>query len=185
MIGGSPASLELETLEPGVGLTEVPKSIFDLYQKVFNEKQTSSQLLREVIHDDWVSRPNVLNPTERGPGLNGLKKLADLFSQLMPDFKVDVKARVIHEDKVIVLSKISGTVSRAPQGYKEFPQFPGIPVEKLIGKKFETIALDIHKIVDGKIKQTYHVEDWQTATGQMLNGTPVPDFGFDREFIDF
>ena len=184
MIGG-PTFYSLETWLRGVGLTEVPKSVFDLYQKVFNEKQSSTQLLREIVHDDWVSRPNVLNPTEKGPGLNGLKQLADLFSQLLPDFEIDVKARIIHEDKVIVLSNISGTVAGAPQGYKELPQFPGIPVEKLIGKKFETIALDIHKIVDGKIKQSYHIEDWQTAAGQMLNGTPVPDFGFNREFIDF
>ena len=46
-------------------------------------------------------------------------------------------------------------------------------------------SADIHKIVDGKIKQTYHIEDWQTAAGQMLNGTPVPDFVFNWEFIDF
>merc|ERR1712156_1290665 len=185
LTGGSPASLELETLEPGVGLTEVPKSIFDLYQKVFNEKQTSSQLLREIVHDDWVSRPNVLNPTERGPGLNGLKTLIDLNSKLVPDFKLDVKARILHEDKVIVLSKMSGTVVGALPGSNELPQFPGIPVEKLIGKKFETMAIDIHKIVDGKIKQSYHTEGWQTALGQMLNGTLVPDFGVDRAFIDF
>ena len=47
------------------------------------------------------------------------------------------------------------------------------------------MALDIHKIVDGKVKQSYHIEDWQTALAQMLNGTPAPDFGFDRAFIDF
>ena len=98
---------------------------------------------------------------------------------------IERKATLVHEDKVIVLSKISGTIAGALPDFNELPQFPGIPVEKLIGKKFETIALDIHKIVDGKIKQTYHVEDWQTAAGQMLIGTPVPDFGFDREFIDF
>ena len=103
----------------------------------------------------------------------------------MPDLKVEAKATILHEDKVIVLEQISGTIARAPPRLREFPQFPGIPVEKLIGKKFETIAIDIHKIVDGKIKQSYHIEDWQTAAGQMLNETPVPDFGFDRAFIDF
>ena len=163
----------------------MPKCIFDLYEKVFNEKQTSSQLLREIVHDDWVERPNVLNPAEKGPGLNGLKTLIDLNSKLVPNFKLDVKARILHEDKVIVLSKMSGTVAGALSGSNELPQFPGIPVEKLIGKKFETMAIDIHKIVDGKIKQSYHIEGWQTALRQMLNGTLVPDFGFDQAFIDF
>merc|ERR1711988_53563 len=185
LTGGPPASLELENLEPGVGLKKVPKCIFDLYEKVFNEKQTSSQLLREIVHDDWVERPNVLNPAEKGPGLNGLKTLIELNFKLVPNFKFDVKARILHEDKVIVLSKMSGTVAGALPGSNELPQFPGIPVEKLIGKKFETMAIDIHKIVDGKIKQSYHIEGWQTALGQMLNGTLVPDFGFDQAFIDF
>ena len=84
-----------------------------------------------------------------------------------------------------VFSEISGTIAGALPGFNEVPQFPGIPVEKLIGKKFKSMALDIHKIVDGKVKQSYHIEDWQTALAQMLNGTPAPDFGFDRAFIDF
>ena len=83
------------------------------------------------------------------------------------------------------MSKNSGTVARALPGSNELTQFTGVPVKKLIGKKFHTLTLDIHKIVDGKIKQSFHIEDWQTALAQMLNGTPAPDFGFDRAYIDF
>ena len=184
--GGPPASLELEHLPSGVGLTEVPQSIIDFYQKILSEKDASNQTLnKQLVHDDWVSRPNMASPLEKGPGLIGVKQIADYFAKIIPDFKIDVKARILHEDKVIVLSKISGTIAGALPGSNEISQFPGIPVEKLIGKKFKTIALDIHKIVDGKIKQSFHIEDWTTALSQMLNGTPAPDFGFDRAYIDF
>jgi len=186
LTGEPPASLELEHLESGEVLTEVPQCIVHLYDKILNEKDVFNVTLhKKLVHDDWVSRPNLSNPQEKGPGLIGLKQIAGYFLKLIPDFIIDRKATLLHEDKVIVLSEISGTIAGALPGFNELPQFPGIPVEKLIGKKFKSMALDIHKIVDGKVKQSYHIEDWQTALAQMLNGTPAPDFGFDRAFIDF
>ena len=50
----------------------------------------------------------------------------------------------------------------------------------LTGEKFETLGISIHRIVDGKIKQTYHIDEWQLGVDQMLSGKPVPDFGFDQ-----
>jgi len=55
----------------------------------------------------------------------------------------------------------------------------------LKGKRFETLVFEVHCIRDGKIKQTYRVIDWATALQQMVHGHPAPDFGFDRNFIDF
>ena len=88
-------------------------------------------------------------------------------------------------DKVIVLSKVTATVEGVPEGMEEIPFWPGIPAEKLIGKSFETLALDIQVIADGKIKQSWHMEDWATALTQMLYGTPPPDFGLDPEYLNF
>ena len=67
----------------------------------------------------------------------------------------------------------------------EIPIFPGIPIKKLIGKKFETLALHLHRIIDGRMKQNFHIEDWQTAVNQMVNDKPPPDFGFDRGYLNF
>ena len=106
--------MELEQLPSGVGLTEVPQSIIDFYQKILTEKDASNQTLnKQLVHDDWVLRPNIISPLEKGPGLNGLKQIAGFFAKLIPDFKAENKARILHEDKVIVLSKISGTVAGA------------------------------------------------------------------------
>merc|ERR1712086_131222 len=67
----------------------------------------------------------------------------------------------------------------------EISFLPGIPAEKFMGKRFETMHLAVHCIRDGKIKQTYHIEDWSTAIHQMLYNRPAPDFGFERDFVDF
>ena len=45
-----------------------------------------------------------------------------------------------------------------------------------MNKEFKTVALDIHKIVDGKIKQSYHIEDWHTALEQMLSQPHNPRY---------
>ena len=38
-------------------------------------------------------------------------------------------------------------------------------------------------IKNKKLKHAWHIEDWQTAAYQILNGTPTPDFGLDESFL--
>ena len=85
-------------------------------------------------------------------------------------------------DRITLMSKLSGTITNI-EGFPELPMFPGIPSEKLLGKKFDMRAIDIQIIRDGKVKQEYHIEDWAAALNQMLNGSPPSDFGLDEEFI--
>ena len=44
---------------------------------------------------------------------------------------------------------------------------------RIIGKSFESFALDVQIIKDGQIKRTWHFEDWTSALAQML-GAPKP-----------
>ena len=39
----------------------------------------------------------------------------------------------------------------------------GVEPSRLIGKKCESMAIDIQIIKDGKIKRTWHFEDWSTC----------------------
>ena len=45
---------------------------------------------------------------------------------------------------------------------------PGIDPENIKGKSFDTMAIDIHEVENGKIKKTWHIEDWLTALEQFL-----------------
>ena len=120
-----------------------------------------------------------------GPGANGFKTLLGFFGALLPDIKFKRQHTLLCGDRVTVLSKMSGTIpEKLPQGFEGIPFFPGIPLEKVLGKKIETMALDIHFIKDGKIKQTYHIEDFATAADQVVNGKPPPDFGFDDDYVN-
>ena len=98
----------------------------------------------------------------------------------MPNIKYERQQEWLHEDMVVVLSKVSATVTGTPRGVKEILSFPGIDPQDLTGEKFETLGISIHRIVDGKIKQTYHIDEWQLAVRQMLFNVPVQDFGFDE-----
>ena len=45
--------------------------------------------------------------------------------------------------------------------------------------KFETLGISIHRILDGKIKQTFFIDEWQLASAQMVSNRTAPDFDFD------
>ena len=82
-----------------------------------------------------------------------------------------------------MLSKFGVTVDKLPPGMTEFPMFPGmyffrfqficwksflifsfsvlgIDPNRIIGKKCESMAIDIQIIKNDKIKRTWHFEDW-------------------------
>ena len=57
----------------------------------------------------------------------------------------------------------------------QIPMFPGIPNQKVRGKSFKIAINDLHLLdTDGKIKKTWHAEDWASALDQMVNGKPEP-----------
>ena len=72
-----------------------------------------------------------------------------------PDIKWEIKEILVAGDRVIVRGEASGT----PSGI-----FRGIPAS---GKSFKIMSIDIHTIEDGKIKRSYHVEDWAGAMRQV------------------
>merc|ERR1740129_212216 len=88
--------------------------------------------------------------------------------------------------EISVMSSLTSKWKGRPLSSMRMLSFlPGIPAEKFMGKRFETMHLAVHCIRDGKIKHNYHIEDWSTAIHQMLYNRPAPDFGFERDFVDF
>jgi len=77
------------------------------------------------------------------------------FAQLIPDLDWAVQAMHEADGFVTVRSRATGT----PVG----PLF-GVDGQ---GKGFEILTIDIHKLEDGKITQTFHVEDWAGALQQL------------------
>lgn len=80
----------------------------------------------------------------------------EFFWKLIPDLKWEPQEIFNEGDKYIVRSIATGT----PNG-----DFMGMPTDGT--KSFQIMTIDIHRIQDGKIQSTHHVEDWATAMKQL------------------
>ncbi len=77
------------------------------------------------------------------------------FSKLIPDLNWAVQEMIQEGNKVVVRSRATGT----PAG-----PFFGVDGQ---GRAFDIMTIDIHTVEDGKIVQSYHVEDWAGALQQL------------------
>src|SRR6266852_5820992 len=82
-------------------------------------------------------------------------KVVGNFARSIPDMKFDIKEVLVSGNRVIVRGEVSGT----PSG-----DLFGVPHT---GKSFRIMAIDIQTIRDGKMVQTYHLENWLSALGQL------------------
>ena len=82
-------------------------------------------------------------------------KVVRNFAKSIPDMRFDIKEVLVAGNRVIVRGEVSGT----PSG-----ELFGVPHT---GRSFRIIALDIQTIRDGRIAQTYHLENWLSALGQL------------------
>ena len=108
----------------------------------------------KVVVKDWVSIPT----PRGGKGSEGLVKTLKFFGSRVPDLKWNVQEILQDGNRYIVRSIATGT----PKG-------------KFFGKEakagFEIMTIDIHEVKDGKIVQSYHVEDWARAMRQVSGKT--------------
>src|ERR1700751_4342530 len=113
------------------------------------------KLLEQATSPDWMSCGGNDACVPREKFIGGFKSRGEA----LPDIKWEIKEVLVAGDRVIVRGEASGT----PSGV-----FRGIPAS---GKSFKIMSIDIHTIGDGKIKRTYHVEDWAGAMRQLSGST--------------
>ncbi len=116
-----------------------------------NAETTPAEVLNNVLADNFVSNGSVESKTKEQ-----LIGQVGFFWKLIPDLKWEPQELLNDGDKYIVRSKASGT----PNG-----DFMGLPTDGT--KSFQIMTIDIHKIVDGKIVEVHHLEDWGTAMKQL------------------
>ena len=87
-------------------------------------------------------------------------KVVGNFAKSIPDMKFDIKEVLVSGNRVVVRGEVSGT----PSG-----DLFGVPYA---GKSFRILAIDIQTIRDGKMVQTYHLENWVSALGQLRAKQP-------------
>lgn len=106
----------------------------------------------KVMAPGWQSIGDYSGTTKSREDI--VKQIAG-FHQLIPDLNWKIEQMVQSGDTYVVRGRASGT----PKG----PLF-GVDGK---GRSFTIMSIDIHKVVDGRIVTSHHVEDWAGALRQL------------------
>ena len=114
--------------------------------------KSHAETFRANVTADWKSIGDYSGKSKSADAFIGQ---LGFFSKLIPDLNWKIEEMIQAGDRVIVRGRASGT----PKG----PLF-GVDGQ---GKSFEIMSIDIHTLKNGKIAQTFHVEDWAGALRQL------------------
>lgn len=128
----------------------VVQVFYDLLSNPGSEEHSAA--FSQATAENWESIGNY-----SGKNKNREQFLGQMggFAQLIPDLNWEVQEMIQEGNKIVVRSRATGT----PVG----PLF-GVDGK---GNSFDILTIDIHTMEDGKIANSYHVEDWAGALQQL------------------
>ncbi len=129
---------------------ETVQAFYDLLSNPGSEEMAAA--FTEATSADWQSIGDYSGSAKSRDAFLGQ---VGGFAQLMPDLNWEVQ--VMHDAGDFITVRSRATVT--PVG-----PFFGVDGE---GRSFDIMAIDIHQLVDGKIVETHHVEDWAGALQQL------------------
>ncbi|MTI11168.1 ester cyclase [Curvivirga aplysinae] len=103
---------------------------------------------KKILSDDWTTN-------EKPTGHAGFAKTVAYFGSIIPDLEWEVVDILQDGNRYVVRGKATGTPVK--------PLF-GAPAT---GNAFEIMSIDIHTVENGKIVNSYHIEDWLKALKQI------------------
>jgi ketosteroid isomerase-like protein len=156
-VGLSFALLAVATVASGQEMTAAQaRALIAPWYALFNQPvgaDVVKSVHEQLLAPDYQSCWGVL-PGECWGRDQSMKVVAN-FAKSIPDMKFDIKEVLVSGNRVIVRGEVSGT----PSG-----DLFGVPHS---GRSFRIMAIDIQTIRDGKMVQTYHLENWLSALGQL------------------
>jgi predicted ester cyclase len=131
----------------------IPPAVTEFYRDALNARSDGDpvDVLERVLAEDFRSR----NSQETKDKATLKRQFAGLW-KMMPDLKFEPQEMLAVGDRVIVRSVASGS-----------PSGPFMGVETDGSRSFRIDTIDIHLVVDGRIAEVFHVEDWMTAIRQV------------------
>nr|WP_299171914.1 ester cyclase [uncultured Allomuricauda sp.] len=123
------------------------------YEKALtvNAETTPDAILNTILADSFVSKGSIENKSKEQ-----LTGQLGFFWKLIPDLQWTPQEVINEGNKYVVRSLASGT----PKG-----DFMGLPTDGT--KSFSIMTIDVHTVIDGKVMEVYHLEDWGTAMKQL------------------
>ena len=110
---------------------------------------------KNVLVDNWESIPT----PRGGAGREGMVKTLAQFGAAIPDLRWEIQEILKDGNRYIVRSLATGTPAKKVFGVE--PK----------GNSFKIMTIDIHTVENGKIVQSYHVEEWLKAKYQLQKGS--------------
>jgi predicted ester cyclase len=104
----------------------------------------------DVVSDDWKCSPEPVG----GSGAQGLSDTIAFFKTFTPDLKYTPQEIIEAGDRVIVRSIVTGTPTQPIMGVTAV-------------RSFTINAIEIHRIANDRIVETFRVEDWARALNQI------------------
>jgi len=129
------------------------EALIAFYRKALtvNTEITPAEVMKPILADDFISNGSIESKTKEQ-----LIGQIGFFWKLIPNLKWEPQDIISDGNKYVVRSIASGS----PNG-----DFMGLPTDGT--KSFRIMTIDIHKIIDGKIVEVHHLEDWGTAMKQL------------------
>ena len=129
------------------------EALLAFYEKALtvNSETRPEPVLANILADNFVSKGSIESKNKEQ-----LTGQLGFFWKLIPDLKWVPQEVMNDGSKYIVRSLATGT----PNG-----DFMGLPTDGT--KSFSIMTIDIHTIIDGKVHEVYHLEDWGTAMKQL------------------
>lgn len=124
-------------------MISTPETLARQFYDVLNTGDEA--LLDQILVPDWAERP--LAPGQ-APGRDGYKPILAYFRTAFPDVHFVLEDVIPAGDKVTVRTSVTGT----HQG-----EFLGVAPT---GRPVTFSTIDIHRIADGQIVESWHIEDF-------------------------
>jgi len=125
------------------GLAESELQTVQTFYRAFSDNKPD--LLDEAVTPDWDDIP--LAPGQ-GPGPGGFKPILHTLVAAFPDFRIDIEDIIGSHGRVGVRAKITGT---------QRGEFFGVPATN---KPIAIAIHEFHELENGRIRRTWHLEDW-------------------------
>jgi predicted ester cyclase len=126
------------------------RDTIERFYLAFSTKDIS--LLREVVTSDWEYIPE---PPHAVPGPEKMSKVFENIVTALPDMKIRILDLLIHDDRVGVRAEVTGTQTGKLLGIEA------------TSKQIHFAIHSFHRMRDGRIAQTWHLEDWLAVFRQL------------------
>jgi len=133
--------------------TEHARTIIEPFYAFLSNPQSETHLenAKQNFHPQWQSYYSNTGYKTLNETMESIK----YFGTLIPDLNWEIKEIKVADNAVIVRGEATGT----PSG-----EFFGAPHT---GSAFRIMSIDIHTIEEGKVVESYHIEDWAGAVKQL------------------